>query len=465
MESSLIAAVLIAFLFGALGAALIMRMRLARLRDAYQHDCQQLEQRYEQQQSARVEVERMLAERDVLLERERQHSGEQARQLSERDRQFQRLSDELQHWQARCVELETIRDKDSAHHAERLALLEAARGQLKTEFEHLAGRIFDERNRTFTQQSQHNLEALLQPFREQVGQFRERVEALHGEEMRERTRLSAQLEQLAGLNRQMSEDAANLTRALKGDTKMQGNWGELILEKVLERSGLRKNIEYRREVALEGEQGRGRPDAIIYLPEGRHLIVDAKVSLVAYSEFVNASEDDVRERALKAHLRSVRNHVDTLSAKDYPRLNGLSAPDLVFMFMPIEPAFAVAFEHDDHLFHHAFARHIVIVTPTTLLASLRTVASLWRIEQQNDNARAITERAEKLLDKFHGFVTSMEEVGTHLERATGSHRQAMNRLCTGQGSLVSQARTLNELGIRMKKQLPEVGDVDPYSNH
>lgn len=355
----------------------------------------------------------------------------------------------------RSARLEVERDQQRAHHAEKLALLEEARERLKQDFEALAGRIFEERQRTFASHSRESLEALLKPFREQVGAFQRRVEELHGQDSRERTTLKAQIEQLAGLNRQMGEEAANLARALKGDKKMQGNWGEMVLETVLERSGLRRDIEYRREVSLQGEQGRQRPDAVIYLPDDKHLIVDAKVSLNAYVSYVNAEDDTTRAAALKAHVQAVRGHVETLVQRDYTRLPGLTSPDFVFLFMPLEPAFALAFEHDDTLFQDAFARHVVVVTPTTLLASLRTVASLWSLERQNENARLIAERAGRLLDKFSGFADSLEDIGRHLERAQGSYGQAMSRLKTGQGNLVSQAVELERLGVRMKKSLPE----------
>ncbi|TDX29945.1 DNA recombination protein RmuC [Modicisalibacter xianhensis] len=409
---------------------------------------QALAQRLEEQGSLRQRLEQELAHSDAQLDSVRE-------QLGERDQRLETLNERLAALRERQASLETERDQQSAHHAEKLALLEEARERLKQDFEALAGRIFDERQRTFASHSRESLEALLKPFREQVGTFQRRVEELHGQDSRERTTLHAQIEQLAGLNRQMSEEAANLAKALKGDKKMQGNWGEMVLETVLERSGLRRDIEYRREVSIDGDNGRQRPDAVIYLPDDKHLIIDAKVSLNAYVSYVNAEDDTARAAALKAHVQSVRSHVEALVQRDYARLPGLTSPDFVFMFMPVEPAFAVAFEHDDLLFQDAFARHVVVVTPTTLLASLRTVASLWSLERQNENARMIAERAGRLLDKFSGFAESLEEVGRHLERAQGSYGQAMSRLKTGQGNLVSQAVELERLGVRMKKSLPE----------
>ncbi len=363
--------------------------------------------------------------------------------------------DRLSEQRERSARLEAEREQTALRHREQLALLEETRERLKEEFHQLAGRVFEERQQAYSAQSRESLETLLQPFREQVEQFRQRVETLHGQEQRERGSLKAQLDQLAGLNARLGDEAATLARALKGDQKAQGNWGELILETVLERSGLRRDIEYRREVSIEGEAGRRRPDAIIYLPEDRHLIVDAKVSLVAWNRVVNAEDEASREAAMSEHLRSLRSHVRGLSAKDYPGLPGLHSPDFVFLFVPVEPAFAAAFERDPTLFQEAFDRQVVMVTPTTLLASLRTVAGLWSLERQNDNARLIGERAERLLTKFGGLVESLQEVGRHLERAGDSHRRAVNRLSEGQGSLVAQARELERLGVRMKKPLPE----------
>ncbi|WP_106418682.1 DNA recombination protein RmuC [Salinicola tamaricis] len=405
-------------------------------------------------ESQRQRLEQELAQSDAQQDELREREAELKRQLAQRDQQVESLNARLADLRERYGRLETLNEQQRQH-AERLELLEQTKARLAQEFEALAGRIFDERQRAYSAQSRDSLEALLKPFREQVSGFRQRLEEIHGQEVRERTTLKVQIDQLAALNRQITEEAANLTRALKGDKKMQGNWGEVMLESVLERSGLRRDIEYRREVSIEGEQGRQRPDAVIYLPDDKHLIVDAKVSLNAYVRYVNAEEDAEREQALRAHVQAIRAHIDGLAGRDYPRLPGLRSPDFVFLFMPIEPAFAVAFQFDDTLFQDAFSRDIVVVTPTTLLASLRTVASLWNLERQNENARHIAERAGKLLDKFQGFVSSLEDVGRHLGRARGSYDQAMGRLATGQGSLVGQALALEKLGVRMKRALPE----------
>ncbi|MCK2183877.1 DNA recombination protein RmuC [Halomonas getboli] len=435
----------------AVGWGLAQRRRLAetrRERDESYRELSETRDELAERRDTAARLEQELTQSDAQLDgcRERLESLEAA--LAE-------ARDRLGEQRERSARLEAEREQTALRHREQLALLEEARERLKDEFHQLAGRVFEERQQAYSAQSRESLEALLQPFREQVEQFRQRVETLHGQEQRERGSLKAQLDQLAGLNARLGDEAATLARALKGDQKAQGNWGELILETVLERSGLRRDVEYRREVSIDGEAGRQRPDAVIYLPESRHLIVDAKVSLVAWNRVVNAEDEAEREAAMGDHLRSLRAHVRGLAVKDYPALPGLHSPDFVFLFVAVEPAFAAAFERDPTLFQEAFDRQVVMVTPTTLLASLRTVAGLWSLERQNENARLIGERAERLLTKFSGLVESLQEVGRHLERAGDSHRRAVNRLSEGQGSLVAQARELERLGVRMKKPLPD----------
>ncbi|MEE3216047.1 MAG: DNA recombination protein RmuC, partial [Pseudomonadota bacterium] len=386
----------------------------------------------EERQQASRQLEQELAISDAQLDASRE-------QLETLRRERDSLREHMAEVREHNARLETEREQMTARHREQMALVEQARDNLKQEFHQLAGQVFEERQQAYQAQSREGMESLLKPFREQVDQFRRRVEELTGQHSREAVSLKSQIEQLASLNARLGEEAAGLARALKGDQKAQGGWGELMLETVLERSGLRRDIEYRREVSMNGEQGRQRPDAIIYLPEDRHLIIDAKVSLTAWTRVVNADDEAEREAAMSAHLTSLRSHIRGLAAKDYPALPGLHSPDFVFLFVPVEPAFAAAFERDPSLFQEAFDRQVVVVTPTTLLASLRTVAGLWSMERQNENARIIVSRAERLLGKFSGFVESLDDVGKHLERASNSHQQAMNRLSRGQGSLVAQA--------------------------
>ncbi|WP_233266378.1 DNA recombination protein RmuC [Cobetia sp. L2A1] len=426
--------------------------------EALQEARQTRDELMEQRETLQIRLDqqaRALSEQQTLVRGLTRQQEVLEAQLLERDERLETLAERYSELRETHAALVTRQRQEAGHHAEQLALLNDARARLSQEFEQLAGRIFEERQQRFTASSGAQLEQLLKPFREQVGDFRQRLEQLHGEEVRERTSLKSQLDQLAGLNRQITEEAANLSRALKGDSKMQGNWGEMILETVLERSGLRDGIEFKREVSFTGEGGRQRPDAIVYLPDNKHLIIDAKVSLKAYTDYVNADDEISRSRALRAHLTSVRGHVTGLARRNYPAIDGLASPDFVFLFLPMEPAFALAFEHDDSLFQDAFTQGVVMVTPTTLLASLRTVASLWSLERQNDNARVIGERAGALLDKFRGLAESLEELGSQLGRTREAHETAMKRLASGRGNLISRAEELQELGARMKKPLPE----------
>lgn len=350
--------------------------------------------------------------------------------------------------------------------AEKLALLEHNRDALKQEFENLANRIFDQKSERFSQQNQTSMDTLLKPFRDQLSDFRQRVETVHTTETRDRQALRSEIKSLQELNRQITEEASNLTRALKGDKKIQGNWGELILERVLERSGLRKGIEYETQGSYRDSDNQLlRPDVVVHLPDSRNLVIDSKVSLVAYQQWVISDEGSARDAALKQHMDAVRNHIRSLSDKDYSQLNGLRSPDFVLLFMPIEPAFVAAFQHDDSLFSEAFERKIIVVTPTTLLATLRTIENIWRYERQSQNARLIAERASAVYDKLRVFVEAMERLGGQLHTAQGSYDSAMNTLTRGRGNLISQANRFVELGVRVKKELPkavtEQAEVDP----
>lgn len=353
--------------------------------------------------------------------------------------------------------------------AEKLALLEHNRDALKQEFENLANRIFDQKSERFSQQNQSSMDTLLKPFRDQLNDFRQRVETVHTTETRDRQALRSEIKSLQELNRQITEEASNLTRALKGDKKIQGNWGELILERVLERSGLRKGIEYETQGSYRDSDNQLlRPDVVVHLPDNRNLVIDSKVSLVAYQQWVISDEGSARDAALKQHMDAVRNHIRSLSDKDYSQLNGLRSPDFVLLFMPIEPAFVAAFQHDDSLFSEAFERKIIVVTPTTLLATLRTIENIWRYERQSQNARLIAERASAVYDKLRVFVEAMERLGGQLHTAQGSYDSAMNTLTRGRGNLISQANRFVELGVRVKKELPKAvtdqAEVDPETD-
>ncbi|WP_420843682.1 DNA recombination protein RmuC [Marinobacter salexigens] len=405
---------------------------------------------------ARVRAERRVAglQSDVAA-----HSRRIEELLEERQSQeakIDALGSELNEARALLREQQVVLKEERRSAAEKLALLERNRDTLKQEFENLANRIFEQKSERFTQQTRTNIDTLLNPFRDQLQDFRKRVEDVYTTETRDRQALRSEIKSLQDLNRQITEEAANLTRALKGDKKIQGNWGELILERVLEKSGLRKGIEYDTQGSYrDAENQLLRPDVVVHLPDSRNLVIDSKVSLVAYQKWVTEEDERAREGALKEHVAAVRSHIVTLSEKDYSQLGGLHSPDFVFLFMPIEPAFVAAFQQDENLFSEAFERKIIVVTPTTLLATLRTVENIWRYERQSQNARLIAERAGAVYDKLRVFVEAMERLGGQLHTAQVTYDSAMNTLTRGRGNLVSQANRFVELGVRVKKELPK----------
>ncbi|PCM43870.1 DNA recombination protein RmuC [Marinobacter sp. ANT_B65] len=386
-----------------------------------------------------------------------------SRQIEEltKERESQRLeidelSTELTEARAVLREQQVMLKEERRFASEKLTLLERNRDALKQEFENLANRIFEQKSEHFTQQTRTSLDALLNPFRDQLQDFRKRVDDVYTSETRDRQALRSEIKSLQDLNRQITEEAANLTRALKGDKKIQGNWGELILERVLEKSGLRKGIEYETQGSYrDAEKQLLRPDVVVHLPDNRNLVIDSKVSLLDYQKWVVEEDDEARENALKKHVEAVRNHIRTLSEKDYSQLDGLHSPDFVFLFMPIEPAFVAAFQQDENLFAEAFERKIIVVTPTTLLATLRTIENIWRYERQSQNARLIAERAGAVYDKLRVFVEAMERLGGQLHTAQVTYDSAMSTLTRGRGNLISQANRFVELGVRVKKELPK----------
>ncbi|MDI9245071.1 DNA recombination protein RmuC [Marinobacter sp. CHS3-4] len=373
-----------------------------------------------------------------------------------REKRIEELANELSDAKMALREQEVTLDKERRSTNEKLELLERNRDALKQEFENLANKIFEQKSERFSQQTKTSLDSLLNPFRDQLQDFRKRVEDVYTTETRDRQALRSEIKSLQELNRQITEEASNLTKALKGDKKIQGNWGELILERVLERSGLRKGIEYETQGTYRDDNNQLlRPDVIVHLPDSRNLVIDSKVSLVAYQQFSSEEDEEARNAALNQHVEAVRNHIKALSEKDYSQLHGLHSPDFVLLFMPIEPAFVAAFQQDENLFAEAFERKIIVVTPTTLLATLRTIENIWRYERQSQNARQIADRAGAVYDKLRVFVEAMEKLGGQLHTAQGTYDNAMNTLTRGRGNLISQANRFVELGVRVKKELPK----------
>ncbi|MNG82479.1 DNA recombination protein RmuC [compost metagenome] len=361
---------------------------------------------------------------------------------------------ELRRLEAQTARLEAELREQQESHQQRLEDLQEARDTLRAQFADLATKIFDEREQRFAQTSQQHLGQMLDPLKERIQAFEKRVEESYQQEARERFSLGKELERLQQLNQRLSDEATNLTQALKGQ-KTQGNWGEMILERVLEHAGLEKGREYQTQVSLKSADGeRFQPDVLIMLPGDKQVVVDAKVSLTAYQQFVSDTDGEHAQAALKQHVQSLRNHVKGLSSKDYNRLEGLHSLDFVLLFVPIEAAFSAALQAEPNLFQEAFDRQIVIVSPTTLLATLRVIDSLWKQERQGQNAREIAERAGWLYDKFVLFIQDLDELGNRLQQVDKAYAAARNKLCEGRGNLVSRSEQLKLLGARASKSLP-----------
>ena len=338
---------------------------------------------------------------------------------------------------------------------EKIALLQNAREELSSQFKNLATDILEEKSKRFSEQNQQSLGQLLEPLKTRLQEFQGKVEQVYVQEGKDRSALAEQVRQLMELNRTVSQEANNLTRALKGSNKTQGNWGELILERVLETAGLRKGEEFDvQESHTTGDGKRLQPDVVLHLPEDRHLVIDAKATLVAYEDYASAEDDKHRDAALKRHLDAVRAHIKGLSDKNYQDLYGLKSLDFVLMFIPIEPAFMLAVTHDRDLFMDAWNKNVLLVSPSTLLFVVRTVASLWRQEAQNRNAQDIAKRGAELYDKLAGFVEDMDSLGNRLTQAQKDYDGAISKLSTGRGNLIRQAEMLKKLGVKPNKALP-----------
>ena len=323
------------------------------------------------------------------------------------------------------------------------------------EFENLANKILEEKSLKFTERNEKNIKDILTPLNDKIQLFEKKVEASQKENISIHSALREQLLNLQSQNLKITQEAENLTKALKGDSKMQGNWGELVLERVLEKSGLEKDREYTVQQSFTRADGsRVLPDVIINLPDGKKMIVDSKVSLTDYERYVNADEE-LRDKYLKDHINSLRRHVDQLSAKKYEDLYQMESPDFVLMFVPIEPAFAIAINEDNSLYNKAFEQNIIIVTPSTLLATLRTIDSMWNNEKQQRNAIEIARQAGALYDKFEGFVSDLMKVGKKMDEAKGEYRGAMNKLVDGRGNIVNSIEKLKKMGAKAKKSIPE----------
>ena len=376
--------------------------------------------------------------------------------------QSQRLSGELAEARNEILQsanenarLTTRLEEQAKVHEEKMQVLNSARDQLTAQFKQLSDSIFEHKQKSFNESSRQTLETLLTPFRDQIKEFRTRVDDIYDRETRDRSSLKEQINQLQQVNQRMSQEALNLTRALKGDSKARGNWGEVILERVLEESGLRKGHEYETQTSYTEQDGRRlQPDVVVHLPDDKDIVIDAKVSLVAYEQYVRAEEESERKTALQAHVRSLKQHIDGLSLKSYEHIEGINTLDFVLIFVPIESAFMAAFDSDPELFRIAYEKNIIVVSPTTLLATLRTVQSIWRHEHQNRNAETIAREAGGLHDQFVLMLNSLEDVGKHLDRSREAYEKTLDRISRGRGNLVRRVEKLEKLGAKVKRSLP-----------
>lgn len=395
----------------------------------------QLQLQKEQFENERKNFERQLYTTNTEKENIRTEKDSLAIQLSKKEVDFENL------WE---------------RHKEQKNEITELQEKFTKEFENLANKILEEKSAKFTEQNSENMKNILLPLQDKIQGFEQKVEQTHKESIDYHAALRQQILGLSEMNVQMSKETLNLTKALKGDSKMQGNWGELVLERVLEKSGLEKGREYEVQQSFTNNEGnRVFPDVVINLPDGKKMIVDSKVSLVAYEKWINEESDLLKIDFLKEHVNSIKRHVEQLGSKNYHDLYQIESPDFVLLFIPIEPAFAIALNEDSTLYNKAFDRNIVIVTPTTLLATLRTIDSMWTNQKQQENAFEIARQAGALYDKFEGFVTDLVRIGNKIKDTKTEYENAMNKLIDGKGNLISSVEKLKKMGAKAKKSLPE----------
>ncbi|EGQ7858667.1 DNA recombination protein RmuC [Vibrio parahaemolyticus] len=458
----------------------LLEQQLVSEKQLYQ---QQLEQVKQNLADAQQELDELDNERDKAAFEVRQSHGklmaamEKLRYFEAVKQERQQYFDELGQMREQKSRLETqLREQQARHeqmnqaNAEKLQILEQAEVRLKQQFEHLANQLFEEKTAKVDLQNRQSLEGLLSPLKEQLEGFKKQVNDSFSQEAKERHTLVHELKNLQRLNEQMTREAVNLTQALKGDNKQQGNWGEVVLARVLAESGLREGHEYETQVNLQSDAGkRYQPDVIVHLPQNKQVVVDSKMALVAYERYFNAETDAERDRALNAHLTALRAHIKGLSMKDYHKLKGIQSLDYVLMFIPVEPAFQVAIQADPSLIKDAMEQNIILVSPTTLLVALRTIDNLWRNERQNENAKLIAQRATKLYDKLRLFIDDMEGLGGALDRANQTYQGAMNKLATGRGNVIRQAESFRQLGVEIKRpissDLAQLAQSDAFSEN
>ena len=440
--------IILAFILGVVLAYFILKSSSVS-RKSYE----ELQQNFNQKEA---DLNRIIAEISAENNAQNQKIAEQA-ELN------QKQNAEIKDLQLEKNNLIAIKSELSAQNENLQKLLDTQKEEIvkiqeeaKLQFENLANKILEEKTLKFTEQNQQNLKNILNPLQEKITDFEKKVENTHKESIDFHAALRQQILGLKEMNLQMSKETLNLTKALKGDSKIQGNWGELVLERVLEKSGLEKGREYEIQKSFTTEEGnRVQPDVIINLPDGKKMIVDSKVSLTAYEKYMNEEDDEQKSSFLKEHVNSLKRHVEQLGSKNYQHLYQMESPDFVLLFIPIEPAFAIALNEDTQLYNKAFERNIVIVTPSTLLATLRTIDSMWTNQKQQENAYEIARQAGALYDKFDGFVTDLVKIGKKMDEAKTEYEGAMNKLVDGKGNLITSVQKLKIMGAKAKKSLPD----------
>ena len=430
-----IIALLLGIYFGRILFSAKFQSEKVSLEERLNANVNQFQLQKEQFENDRINFERLLQQNNLEKENIRTEKDSLAIQLSKKEVDFENL------WE---------------RHKEQKAEITELQEKFTKEFENLANKILEEKSAKFTEQNNENMKSILLPLQDKIHVFEQKVDQTHKESIDYHAALRQQILGLSEMNAQMSKETLNLTKALKGDSKMQGNWGELVLERVLEKSGLEKGREYEVQQSFTNTEGtRVLPDVVINLPDGKKMIVDSKVSLVAYEKWINEESEILKSDFLREHVLSIKRHVEQLGSKNYHDLYQIESPDFVLLFIPIEPAFAIALNEDSTLYNRAFDRNIVIVTPTTLLATLRTIDSMWSNQKQQENAFEIARQAGALYDKFEGFVTDLVKIGNKIKDTKTEYENAMNKLVDGKGNLISSVERLKKMGAKAKKSLPE----------
>ena len=413
-----------------------------------------LQAKLEQLQQSESESRQAVKKTEAQLEETIKQSSNYKQWWEEAKQDLSELQDEHNQLTAAHTELSTTLEQRERSFKEQFKLLEQSEETLTKEFERLANKVLEEKGKNFKELNKESLSSLLNPIQNEMKGFKEVVEKSHKTESEQRIQLKTELTNLQNLNRDITDQAKKLTTALQGQKKVQGNWGELMLENVLDGSGLRLGKDYKREVSFTTEDGRQRPDAIVYLPQEKHMVIDAKTSLAAYTRYVNADDDIARKQALKEHTQAVSDRINELADRNYYRLPGLNSPEIVVMFIPVESAYVEALKYDETLYQRAIERNVLVATPTTLLTSLNIVRQLWRFEDQNKHTAELANKAEKFYNKLRTFLGSMQDVGKKLDQARGSYDKALGQLHSGKGNLIKQAAEFKDLGVAVNGELP-----------